>query len=308
MIGKTAMKKPFRKKSPGTMSPMTVGLVMFCFSYLIMFPSCYAAGEIRLGVLAKRGYQTAMKRWDPLAQYLSKKVGADVKVVPLNFVQLPEYVSQNKVDLVIANQKFYVSLKKKYGIRAIATLITASGGPYMGGVIFSGRKGRIRNIKQIRGKKVGVVSLGSAGGFLIEAYDLLQKGINILKEAEIKPLEGQDYVVYAVLNGAVDVGFVRTGQLESMSKEKKINLNDFYIISRENHPNFPLLCSTAQLWPAWPISVTGRIQSGLASRIKNVLLGLPAGSRAARAAGIRGFAPPGDYSQVAEALAAIGNN
>ncbi len=308
MIGKIAMKRPFKKNSPWIVSPLAVRLIIFCFSCLLMFPSCYAAGEIRLGVLAKRGYQTAMKRWDPLAQYLSKKVGVDVKVVPLNFVQLPEYVSQNKVDLVIANQKFYVSLKKKYGIRAIATLITASGGPYMGGVIFAGRKGRIRDIKQIRGKKIGVVSLGSAGGFLIEAYDLLQKGINIMKEAEIKPLEGQDYVVYAVLNGAVDVGFVRTGQLESMTNEKKIKLNDFYIISREDHPSFPLLCSTAQLWPAWPIAVTRRVQSSLASKIKNVLLGLPAGSRAARAAYIRGFAPPGDYSQVAGALAAIGKN
>ncbi len=300
------MHTPFRKKSLMNVNPLTAGLIMFCFTYLIMFPACHAAGEIRLGVLAKRGYQAAMNRWNPLAQYLSKKAGIPVKVVPLNFSQLPEYVSQNKVELVIANQKFYVTLKRKYGIRAIATLITARGGPYMGGVIFSKRKGRIRNVKQLVGKKIGVVSLGSAGGFLIQAYDLLQKGINITESAEIKPLEGQDYVVYAVLNGAVDVGFVRTGQLESMSREKKINLNDFYIISRENHPNFPLLCSTAQLWPAWPISVTANLGSGTASRIKRILLGLPAGSKAARAAHIRGFAPPGDYSQVAAAIDAIG--
>jgi len=302
------MKSHFKKNIRGNIRPLVIGLIMFCFSSLSLFPPCHAAREIRLGILAKRGYQAAMERWGPFAQYLSKKVGTDVKVVPVNFFQLPEYVSHDKVDLVIANQKFYVSLKKMYGIRAIGTLITASGGPYMGGVIFTSRKSRIRNINQIRGKKVGAVSLGSAGGFLIEAYDLLLKGINVIKEAEIKPLEGQDYVVYAVLNGAVDVGFVRTGQLESMRNEKKISLHDFYIISPEDHPNFPLLCSTTQLWPAWPIAVTSHVQSSLASRIKNALLGLPAGSREARAAHIRGFAPAGDYSQVAKALSAIGKN
>ena len=299
------MNNPFKKNRTGAVTPLIIGLLMFFFSCLAVFPSCHAEREIRLGVLAKRGYQAAMKRWDPLAQYLTKKAGTNVKVVPLSFSQLPDYVSKNKVDLVIANQKFYVSLQKKYGIRAIATLITARGGPYMGGVIFASRKSRIRNIKDLKGKKIAVVSFGSAGGFLIQAYDLLQRGINVVEDSEIKPLEGQDYVVYAVLNGAVDVGFVRTGQLESMSREKKVNLNNFHIISQQDHPNFHLLCSTVQLWPAWPIAASRHLQGNLASRITKALLELPADSSAAKAGRIKGFAPPGDYSQVAKALAAI---
>ncbi len=282
-------------------------LAAFLLSFVAVTP-LFAQQQIRLGVLAKRGYQTALKRWHPLVQYLSKHLNRPVALVPLNFSQVPEYVAQNKVDLILANQKFYVSLKKRYGIRALATVINSRGGPYMGGVIFTKKTSSIRSLSQLRGKRIGIVSFGSCGGFLIQAYDLLQKGINIIRDGQIKPLEGQDYVVYAVFNGAVDAGFVRTGQLESMNREKKIKLRDFRIISPQAHPDFNLLCSTSQLWPAWPVAATAHVSAGLASKIKKTLLGLPSTSRAALAAGIKGFAPPGDYTPVAEALAAIKKN
>jgi len=302
------MKKILDKTGPAAGGIFIIMLVYLCLSCVAAAPSVGAEQEIRLGVLAKRGYQTAMKRWNPLVQYLSKRTGVKVALVPLSFSQLPEYVSQNKVELILANQKFYISLKRNFGITALATVINSRGGPYMGGVIFTKRESAVRDLSQVRGKRIGIVSFGSGGGFLIQAYDLLQRGINIIKDAEIKPLEGQDYVVYAVLNGAVDVGFVRTGQLESMIREKKIGLGDFYIISPQEHPDFPLLCSTVQLWPAWPLSATRRVPGNLASRIKRALLSLSAGSAAAKTAGIKGFAPPGDYTPVAAALSAIGEN
>ncbi len=261
-----------------------------------------AAKTVRFGVLAKRGFQAAVKRWKPLTEYLSRKTGYDVKLVPLNFKEIEDYVADNKIDLLLANQKFYVKMKKKYGMQAIATVINSRGGPYMGGVIFTQKGSPVRTIRQLVGKRIGVVSYGSAGGFLIQAYDLLQRGINIVNDAEIRPLEGQDYVVYAVINGAVDAGFVRTGQLESMARERKVKLSQLYVISKQNHPNFPLLCSTVQLWPAWPVAASRRLSKGVTNKIKSALQSLPSNSRAAMAGKIKGFAPPGDYSVVADAL------
>ncbi len=284
---------------------LSVAALVFFLLFLAPWP-CQCEQKIRLGVLAKRGYQTAMKRWNPLAGYLTKKTGINTTIVPLSFSQVPEYVSQNKVELILANQKFYVSLKKQFGIRALATVINSRGGPFMGGVIFTRKDSPIKGISQLRGKRIGIVSFGSGGGFLIQAYDLLRKGLNVIKESDIKPMEGQDYVVYAVLNQAVDAGFVRTGQLESMAREKKIALKDFRILSPQEHPDFPLLCSTSQLWPAWPVSATSQLSNSLAARIKNALLGIQPGSRAAKTARIKGFAPPGDYSPVAEAFKAVG--
>ncbi len=292
----------------GVRQLLAVLISVLCLSCLSIATPGYAQQQIRLGVLAKRGYQTALKRWHPLVQYLSKRLGTTVVLVPLNFSQVPEYVGSDKVDLILANQKFYVSLRKRFGIRALATVINSRGGPYMGGVIFTRKTNPVRNLNQLRGKHIGIVSFGSCGGFLIQAYDLLQKGINIIRDSQIKPLEGQDYVVYAVLNGAVDVGFVRTGQLESMAREKKVQLKAFRIISPQEHANFPLLCSTSQLWPAWPVAATNSLPDNLAMKIQKALLALPSGSKAATAARIRGFAPPGDYGPVAQALSAIKKN
>ncbi len=284
---------------------LSIVIVAFLVLFLTPWP-CHCQQQIRLGVLAKRGFQTAMERWSPLARFLTKKTGVKTVIVPLSFSQVPEYVSQNKVDLILANQKFYVSLKKQYGVQALATVINSRGGPFMGGVIFTKKGSPVKSIAQLKGKRIGIVSFGSGGGFLIQAYDLLLRDIDVVRDTELKPLEGQDYVVYAVLNGAVDAGFVRTGQLESMVREKKIALNDFRILSPQDHPGFPLLCSTLQLWPAWPIAATTALSGNLSARIKNSLLAIQPGSRVAKAARIRGFASPGDYSPVAQALAAVG--
>ncbi|RUM90266.1 MAG: hypothetical protein DSZ23_02125 [Thermodesulfatator sp.] len=294
------------KRFPVFLKCLCSAVIVLSFSCFLAAHSIGAEQPIRLGVLAKRGYQKAVKRWSPLAQYLSQRTGLKTVIVPLSFSQVPAYVADNKIDLILANQKFYVTLKKKYGIQALATVINSRGGPFMGGVIFTKKGNFSGSLNDIKGKRLGIVSFGSGGGFLIQAYDLLQKGINVLRDTDIKPLEGQDYVVYAVLNGAVDLGFVRTGQLESMAGEQKITLKDFQVLFPQHHPDFPLLCSTTQLWPAWPLAATGQLSANKAARIKNALLALPAGSRAARTAKIKGFAPPGDYSPVVRALAAIG--
>jgi ABC-type phosphate/phosphonate transport system substrate-binding protein len=41
--------------------------------------------EIKIGMLAQRGPETALKEWEPLATYLSEQLGDKVTIVPLSF-------------------------------------------------------------------------------------------------------------------------------------------------------------------------------------------------------------------------------
>lgn len=268
-------------------------------------PEAMAGDTIRIGVLAKRGPVIAYKRWSALGSYLTRTLGKPCKIIPLNFFQLEDYVANAQLDVIIANQKFFVIINKKYGAYAIATLINRRGGPYMGGVIFTKADSTIRKPEQIRNKRVAVVSLGSAGGFLIQAYELLHNnGINVMKNTYLKPLQGQDFVVYAVLNGAADVGFVRTDQLESMAMEKKIDIKKFNILTPRHFQGFNLLCSTG-LWPAWPVAVSRDMDKATVASLKAALFKIKPGSKAALAARIKGFTKAGDYSAVKQAMRAL---
>ena len=273
---------------------------VFCTILLWSLP-CNAASEIKIGVLAKRGPVVAYARWNGLAEYLTRKTGRKHVIVSLNFSQLPQFVAENKVDLVIANQLLYVVLAKKYGIKALVTISSQKAGPYMGGVIFCRKDTPIYRLSDLKNKQIAAVSKRSAGGYLIQAHLLYKNNINVERSLRVKSLKNQDYVVYGVLNKVFDAGFVRTDQLETMEKEGKIKINQFKVIHKVSHQEFPYLCST-QLWPAWPVAASRKLNKQMKEKIKDALLQLSPNSKAAKQARIRGFVTVGDYGPVRQAV------
>ncbi len=61
-----------------------------------------------------------------------------------------------------------------------------------------------------------------------------------------------DKVIMAVQNGQADAGFIRSGYLETLSRNKKLNIEDFKIINRQRLPSYPFAVST-HLIPEWPV-------------------------------------------------------
>jgi len=290
-----------KKRLSISLAPLTSVFFAVVLCATLWCSLCDAKTEIKVGVLAKRGPVVAYSRWNGLAEYLTKKTGVKHVVVPLDFSQLPLFVAENKVDLVIANQLLYVVLSKKYGIKALATISGKKAGPYMGGVIFCRKEKPISRLSDLRNKKIAAVSKRSAGGYLVQAHLLYRNGLNVESDLDVKSLKNQDYVVYGVLNKVFDAGFVRTDQLETMEKEGKIKISQFKIIHKMDHQEFPYLCST-ELWPAWPIAASKTLSQRIKERIKNALLQLTPGSKAAKQAKISGFVAAGDYGLVRQAV------
>lgn len=104
-----------------------------------------------------------------------------------------------------------------------------------------------------------------------------------------------DKVVYLVENGSADAGFIRTGVLEKMAKEGKINLNDFKIIHQQT--NFPQALST-DLYPEWPFASSKHTDRVLANHVGIALLNLPYGSEITKTAGYYGWNIPLSYEDI----------
>jgi signal transduction histidine kinase/ActR/RegA family two-component response regulator len=107
----------------------------------------------------------------------------------------------------------------------------------------------------------------------------------------------QDSTVAAVLDGQADVGFVRSGLIEVMARNNKLDRQRIKIINLQNLTGFPFASST-RLFPEWPVVVMPQVDDVTARKLTIALLSLPPDGPVVRAAGIDGFANPANYSSV----------
>ena len=139
-----------------------LGLLML----IVVFPGI-ARAEIKIGVLAKRGATMAMAKWTATGTSLSSQLGEPVTVIPLKFTAIEAMVKSGKIDLLLANSAFYVEMEKKYGVRAIATLINSRDGKDLktfGGVVFVRADSSIQTLNDIKGRRFMCVKYSSFGG------------------------------------------------------------------------------------------------------------------------------------------------
>ncbi len=283
-----------------------IGAVLLGLMLLVAFASS-AQAEIKIGVLAKRGATTAMAKWKATGDYLTAKLGEQVTIIPLKFVAIEPMVKDGKIDFVLANSAFFVEMEKKYGVKAVATLINSMDGKALkefGGVILVKADSPIKSLADIKGKKFMCVKYSSFGGAQMAWRLLLENGIDPKKDFAVFAEGGKhDNVVLAVKNGVMDAGTVRSDTLERMAAEGKINMADFRVINQVKD-DFPFVHSTI-LYPEWPLAALDHVDAAKAAKLGAALQAMTAGDQAAKDAKVVGWAPAADYAPVRDCLKAI---
>lgn len=280
------------------------GVSLVCFLCLSCFLWVAIACAANLGVLAKRGNAVAVKKWGPLAQYLTKTTGTEFKLVPLSFDAIEPALKGKKIDYLITNPGFYVTLKDKYKLSALASLLNLRQGKPLNqfsGVILVKADSPIKDLAGIKGKRFMCVKRTSFGGGQMAFRHMIENGVNPFKDVSTL-LQGKkhDNVAFAVKRGVVDAGTVRSDTLERMQAEGKLKLSDFRIIDRVDD-DFPFVHST-RLYPEWPFVVAPTAAPALNDKVKQALTGMSVDMPAAKAAKIAGWSEPLDYAPVAECI------
>ena len=284
--------------------PLLATLIVFLLATSSL--SAWAEEPIRIGVLAFRPKAQALKQWQPLAAYLETALGQRVALTIYGY-DLADALTQNKVDVVFTNPGHYVLLKHRNRPSApLVTQITLVDGheltSFAGAIFTRADESGINSLADLTGKRIAATGTESLGGYQMQAFELLEAGVALPgKDKLLTTGMPHDSAVAAVLAGRADAGFARSGVLESLAREGKLDLARLKIINRQNLPAFPYVIST-RLYPEWPVAVMPQVDEKLARRLTVALLSLPPDSAAARAAGIGGFTIPADYSGVEEVL------
>jgi diguanylate cyclase (GGDEF)-like protein/PAS domain S-box-containing protein len=269
----------------------------------LLATAAQAVQEVRIGVLSFRPLEQARQQWQATADHLNTHIpGHRVTLEVLFFPDIEQAMVHDRFDFVLTNPEHYIALRARYGLSAIATLMPlAEGHPVsqFGGVIFTrADRADIDKLEDLRGKVVSSVQEQSFGAYMMQRWTLYKHGIDISEIGRMR-FTGmpQDNAVRDVLSGEADAGFVRTGMLERMAREGKLDAARVKVINRQPADTFPQALST-DLYPEWAFSAMPSVPEYLKKQIAQALFDIAPGDKAARTGNYFGFSPPGNYAPV----------
>ena len=266
-------------------------------------PPVFAEAPLRFGVVTFRARAYALAQWQPLAEYLGAALERPVEVGVYTLEDMEAAVAANALDILLTYPGHYIQLKQRSRLSSpIAMLVVRESEHRLdayGGVIFARADDpAVNTLADLAGRRIATTSREAFGAYQMQVYEMLEAGVPLPAEDRFLVTgPPQDKSVEAVLTGRADAGFVRSGLIEAMTREGKLDSGRLKIINRQPLPAFPYASST-RLYPEWPVVVMAHVDSNLARRAAVALFSLPPDHVAARAARIHGFVIPADYGGV----------
>ena len=202
-----------------------------------------------LGVLATRPVTLVEQEHQPLADYLAEQLNAEVRLRVLDFAALQHALELGQIDFLFTSPGHYLIVRRQFPLAGLlATLIRQESGQQttqLGGVIFvRAERTDLRTLADLEGQRIAALPPRAFAGYQIQAYELLQAGFDVQRDFVFTHFEHHDDVVQAVLAGQADAGFVRTGILEALQREGRLQAQQLQVIHAQQHPGFPFLVSS----------------------------------------------------------------
>lgn len=233
---------------------------------------------MNIGVMVRSDNIHTMDKWNLTADYLNSESDTHVfQLVPMEFNNFSK-IEANEIDFIICNPWMYVEAENKYGITRIATRTNVWEDKIYTthGAVFITRVNRtdVNSLEDLRAKSFMYVDNASFASYLITLHELQQKGYEDNLFGHVSFGGNSSEIVFAVRDGKVDAGAIRTGTLEYMDAEDLINIEDFKVLNRQNTKDFPFLLSST-LYPEWAFARTNTVSDELVEEVVIALLNMP---------------------------------
>jgi len=267
-------------------------------SLLLVTVFCQAEiKEIKVGVLAFRGTEKALQRWQPTFDHLTKSIPETrFSILPMTLSELDDAVIQQNIDFVITNPGQYVRIGTKYGMSWLATLKSRrhyAKKQVIGSALVVKVNSPFKELNDLKGQSLGAVDALAFGGFQIYWGEMAKQGIDPSRffhkiNFSHYPV---DALVYWVRDSAVDGAIVPACLLEKMHEEGLININDYRVLDLKQLDGFNCQ-SSSQLYPNWSFAKLRDTPTDITEKISKALLSMNVNSPAAIAAGSLGWTTP----------------
>lgn len=174
-----------------------------------------------IGLFPQQGLIRQYEQYQPLAAYLSKQIGRDVRllVLPRDQSMLKSFATE-KMDAAFFGSLGYVLAHEQQGVQVIARSVAPDGKSTYHGVIFARSDSTIRSCRGMRGKRFALVNRETTAGYLLPLVFFRQAGVryrDYLKDAYFSGTH--EAAIYDVLNGKADIGAAKNTEFERLAAE-----------------------------------------------------------------------------------------
>jgi phosphonate transport system substrate-binding protein len=269
------------------------GIIFYFFLifYLICPVVVFSEEVYKISMIPRYSPDEILKSITSLADYLTEKL--KIKISPVVFINYAEFEKQMKlgnIDIGFGNAVIYVRSSKMH--EAVATAVDHLGGDKVRGLIILKKQSKIESVFELRNKKICIVGKTSAAGYFSPKLYLMNKGIDIEREASIiEAVENrQENVIFSVIMGEADAGFIKEASFDSASSyipQSKIKV-----------------LAKGELIPNDPVSVRKTMPQDLKKKIQSALLDIKPKDQIFEALKITGWkkANDSDYNGLRTAM------
>jgi methyl-accepting chemotaxis protein len=164
--------------------------------------------RVIFGVLPLDSPAVMFRKFTPLAEYLSRKLGKKVELkVAVDFETALKDIGQNITQLSAMGPSTYVEAHKKYGVNVLVKALR-NGKPYHHSVIITREDSTIKSMADLKGKTFAFADIQSSTGHIIPRAMLKEAGIDLKDLQYYQYLGHHDEVARGVLKGDYDAGGV----------------------------------------------------------------------------------------------------
>jgi phosphonate transport system substrate-binding protein len=167
--------------------------------------------------------------WEPLVTHLQEELKVEIRYESAeSYADFVEKMKEEALDFVNVGPLQYLQTHKQY--EPIAKVIRQDRESYCG-IIFAKNSSSIKELKDLKGKKIAFASKNSTSGYLFPKLLLYQNGLAYDQDYKAKVFRCHDDVARAVIDGEFDVGacFEDCRYLAYKGKEERIN--DTHIVA-----------------------------------------------------------------------------
>ena len=206
--------------------------------FLVLFGYAHGAREhITIAILPCADVVMTFKKFNPLATYLRRETGLDIRlVVPKHSAEFEKEVNNGDIDFAFQDPHTYVRLAAVYNRDTLLRALTREGSKVQSGVVIVRKDSGTNSVDDLRGKSVMFGPKLSATTWVLAKLLFEQRGLNIDKDLRAYS-NGRccEDVAFNVFVKAVDAGVVCDHFLEEHSEKQEelgIDPKDIVVVGR----------------------------------------------------------------------------
>jgi len=174
---------------------------------IVVFADHIHPKQLTLGFMPYLASQQLLKKYQPLADYLSNELGIDVVIsVAKDYQTHLDLTGNDALDISFLGGSPYVYVTDKYGPKPLLARYEFDGVPHFRSVIYTSNNNTgINKLSDLKGKKIVFGSKQSTLSTQVPYFMLMNEGL-IGSATKIDFLNNQENVLIGVLLGEYDAG------------------------------------------------------------------------------------------------------